>query len=115
MDIRYQSEQAVRLHVLGGASPLSIAARLVQMSGRRVELRTAEALPCGGAVKIEMEDSLLLGEVAGCSRTETSFCSLIHVREAIPSMSDLARLVAAVMNDSRTNTRERRESAIAAQ
>jgi hypothetical protein len=43
--------------------------------------------------------------VAACAPKEGAFIALIEVHEAIPSMSDLARLVAAVMNEGRSEAR----------
>jgi hypothetical protein len=102
MEIRYQPDQPVRLNVLGGASPRTIVARIVQLTGRRAELRVEEAIAHDTAVKIMLDDSMLLGEVAACAPAEGAFVVLIEVHEAIPSMSDLARLVAAVMNEGRS-------------
>jgi hypothetical protein len=101
MEIRYQPDQTIRLNVLGGTSPTAMSAQIVRMAGRRAQLRTNEALTCGTAVKLEMEDSLLLGEVSACSKENGQFLALIEVREAIPSMSDLARLISAVMDQGR--------------
>jgi hypothetical protein len=113
MDIRYQPEQPIRLNVLG-SSPRPVAAKVVQMSGKRIEVSTGEAIPCGTAIKIEMEDSLLLGEITACAPGQGEFRALVVVREAIPSMSNLARLVSAVMNEGRTAVRDRTEHAAAA-
>ncbi len=106
MEIRYQPDQPVRLNVLGGISPRVMAASMTHLSGRHAELRVAEVIAADAAVKIELDDSMLLGEVIACtSRDGGGYAARIQVVEAIPSMSDLARLVAAVMNESRSEVR----------
>ena len=106
MEIRYQPDQPVRLNVLGGISPRVMAASMAHLSGRYAELSVAEVIASDAAVKIELDDSMLLGEVVACtSRDGGGYVARIQVVEAIPSMSDLARLVAAVMNESRSEVR----------
>lgn len=100
MEIPYRPEQTVRLNVLG-AAPQTIPAQLRILVGRRAELRSESAVAPGTAVRIDLEDSMLLGEVAGCIPEGSLFAAQIEVVEAIPSLSDLARLVAAVMNEGR--------------
>ncbi|HYI97867.1 MAG TPA: hypothetical protein VEX68_30290 [Bryobacteraceae bacterium] len=105
MEIRYQPDQPVRLNVLGGISPRAMAASMIHLSGRHAELRVAEVIAADAAVKIELDDSMLLGEVLACSPRDGAYVAGIRVVEAIPSMSNLARLVAAVMNESRSESR----------
>ena len=75
--------------------------------GRRAEVRSECAVAPGTAVRIDLEDSMLLGEVAGCGSEGPLFVTQIEVVQAIPSLSDLARLVAAVMNEGRVEMGDR--------
>ena len=106
MEIPYRPEESVRLNVLG-ASPQTIPAQLRILVGRRAELRSECAVTPGTAVRIDLEDSMLLGEVAGCGTEGSLFVTQIEVVQAIPSLSDLARLVAAVMNEGRVDMGDR--------
>jgi len=61
-------------------------------------------LPTGAAVRIDMNDSTLMGEIAGCSSIAAqNFLACVNVREAVPTLSDLGRLITAVMNASHPN------------
>ena len=106
MEIPYRPEQSVRLNVLG-AAPQTIPAQLRILVGRRAELKSESAVAPGTAVRIDLEDSMLLGEVAECGSDGPHFVTQIEVVQAIPSLSDLARLVAAVMNDGRVEVGDR--------
>lgn len=106
MEIRYQPDQPILLTVLGGAAPRQMPARMVQMSGRRAQLCMSEAIACGTPLKIQTDDSMLLGEVSACGADMGSFFALVEIQDAIPSMSALAKLVAAVMNEGRGQARE---------
>jgi|SRR4051794_37161154 len=109
MEIRYQPEQLVRLNVLG-AVPQTFDARIVNLTGRRASLRVEKTIAAGAPIRIDLEDSMLLGEVTA-SVTDASGCLVdIEVLEAIPSLSDLARLVAAVMNEARSEVPEKTTS-----
>lgn len=57
---------------------------------------------------------MLLGEITGCSLDSSAFTAQVEVVEAIPSLSDLARLVAAVMNEGRSESRDRQTAKAAA-
>jgi hypothetical protein len=112
MEISYRPEQSVRLNVLG-AAPQTIPAQLRILVGRRAELRSESAVTPGTAVRIDLEDSMLLGEVAGCGSEGSLFVTQVEVVEAIPSLSDLARLVSAVMNEGRVEVSDRNFARVA--
>jgi hypothetical protein len=104
-DIQYRPDQTVPLNILGD-SPEALTAQIVTLSGRRASLKVHGNIAAGTAVRIDLNDSMLLGEIAGCVSGVSGFVAHVEVIEAIPSMSDLARLVSAVMNETRTELRE---------
>jgi len=104
-EIQYRPEQTVRLNILGD-SPETLTAQMVTLSGRRASLNVQGNIAAGKAVRIDLNDSMLLGEIAGCVSALSGFVAHVEVIEAIPSMSDLAKLVSAVMNESRTEIKE---------
>lgn len=90
----------VLVRVLGGDSAFSIPASMRNFSGQGMNLEVYEPVPIGAAVEIELGDQLWLGEVC---RTHTSAAGSyigVRLRQAVPSMSGLARLVSAVMGES---------------
>jgi hypothetical protein len=50
-------------------------------------------------LRIDLEDCRLLGEVSACESESGLYLIRMDVCEAIPAMSDLARLMSAVMSD----------------
>src|SRR4051812_15991560 len=106
MEIRYQPEQIINLQILG-AGAQRLPARLATLTGRNAALKLDRGIEFGAAVRIDLEDSMLLGEVCGCCGDLNGFTVQVHVLEAIPSMSDLARLVSAVMNEGRSAAPDR--------
>ena len=100
MEIRYQPDQPVRVTIL--PSRHSIRGEIVQMKNRAAILRFEEAVAYDTPIRLDFDDSLVLGEVIACVPEGTSFLVSLEVVEAIASVSDLARLVGAVMQDGRS-------------
>lgn len=99
-EICYLPDQPARLTLLG-ASQYTLTGQMVKLAGRCANVRLDEAVAHGTAVRIDLNDSLLLGEVSTCVSESDGFVATIGIVEAIPSLSDLAKLVAAVMNEAR--------------
>jgi hypothetical protein len=106
-EICYLPDQPARLTLLG-ASQHTLTAQMVKLAGRCASIRLDKAVPHGTAVRIDLNDSLLLGEVSKCVSESDGFVATIGIVEAIPSLSDLAKLVAAVMNEARPVAPERK-------
>lgn len=96
MEIRFQPNQPVRLSVLSGL-PQTLTAVIVHLNGRDAKLQASQYIPTGSAIRIDLDDSMLLGEITGCISEQEQFGIAVNITEAIPSMSDLARLVSALM------------------
>jgi PilZ domain len=62
---RFEIDQQISVILLGDSETV-IPAKIVNLSGRGMGLECGLALPPGGAVKIELADTLLLGEVVYC-------------------------------------------------
>jgi hypothetical protein len=99
-ELRYQPNQEIRLTVLGDDSH-RVPARIINFSGRGISLAVEQPVRTGDAIRLDMEDSLLLGEVAYCQAQDGKFAIGVHLHEVIPSLSALANLVANVMSDGR--------------
>jgi hypothetical protein len=96
MEIRFQPNQPVRLSVLSGL-PQTLTASIVHLDGRDARLQAPQPIPAGSAIRIDLDDSMLLGEITGCISEQEQYGIQVNITEAIPSMSDLARLVSALM------------------
>jgi hypothetical protein len=99
MEIRFQPNQPVRLSVLSGL-PQALTARIINLNGRSADLQVEQQISAGSAIRIDLDDSMLLAEIIECSSEQGQFRIHISITEAIPSMSDLARLVSALMCES---------------
>jgi hypothetical protein len=89
--------QTIPLNVSSG-SPRSMTAQVVSLDYCRADLWLDRAIPRGTAVLLDVNDGMILGEVANCTREAGKFRAKVTVREAIPLVSDLARLANALRN-----------------
>jgi hypothetical protein len=99
MEIRFQPNQPVRLSVLSGL-PQALTARIINLNGRSADLQVEQQILAGSVIRIDLDDSMLLAEIIECSSEQEQFRIHICITEAIPSMSDLAHLVSALMCES---------------
>jgi hypothetical protein len=51
------------------------------------------AIPAGALIRIDIEDTVLLGEVVHCRATHAGFAAGIHVRHALYGVSELTAVV----------------------
>jgi hypothetical protein len=61
-ELKWQPEQAVELSVLGEGGRAGTA-RILELSGKRMRVEAAPAVPPGAAVRLEWDGQLVLGEV----------------------------------------------------
>lgn len=80
---------------------------MVNISGKGISLAAQEKLEVGAAVRIDFDDSLWLGEVCHCHEQGQDQIIGIKLDQVIPSISELARLVSAVMGESDVKQRDR--------
>ena len=90
-EIRFDIDQPVVVTVLE-ASREVIQAVVKNTSGCGLGLETKSAIPCGAAIKIEVEDTILLGEAVYCRQDQQSFLVGITLKHALYGAADLARL-----------------------
>jgi hypothetical protein len=93
---RFEFDQDVILTLLGNA-PVSVQARLANLSGRGALIRVPEPLPVGAPVRITWGDKLLLGEISHVEKGPDGYSAGIQLESSLTSLADLQRLMAAVM------------------
>ena len=80
---------------------LPLAARVTERDGRRLTLHVDKHLEREAAIRIDVDDQVLLGEVLWCARTGTGYSAEVELDQAITSVHDLSRLVDALMRQDR--------------
>jgi len=95
---RIQASEPAQLTVLGERET-TWPATVVDLSGRGLRVRAESPIAAGAAVKIEINDALLLGDV--CYSIPESGCCLIgiEVDQVLTGLSDVAKLNRALLTE----------------
>ncbi len=100
-DFRFETKQPVGLTILGKLSrdaDIHVRAFVVNISGRGVSLTTESDVPVNSAVRVDLGNHILLGEVCHGRQTGPSeYVCGVRLEQALTATEDLAKLVAAVM------------------
>jgi hypothetical protein len=88
---RIPVEHPIILTVLGDHE-IRLVASVKDASPRGVGIETAERLPPGAAVKIEIGDSIFLGEVMYCRAAGRGFFAGIELTQVLNGLAALSRL-----------------------
>ena len=91
-EMRFQANESVAITVLGEAD-IRFRGHMKNVSGRGIGLETEIPVVVGTAIKIELEDSLLLGEVIFCRQDEASFYVGVELEHALNGLAELSRIV----------------------
>ena len=90
-DHRITTEQPVGLTILG-APERRLTATIKNSSGRGLGLILPEFVPTGAAVKIEIGDSIFLGEAMYCKAMEGGYFLGIELTEVLSGLAALNRM-----------------------
>jgi hypothetical protein len=90
-ETRFTADQPVELTVLG-ETPRRLPAIVKDASGRGLRVEVREAVALGAAVKIQLEDSILLGEAMYCRRAEDGYFVGIRLAEILRGLAELGRV-----------------------
>ena len=107
----------MRMSVLGADSRVEDA-QVVCVSATDAAMWGTQPVAIDAALRIDAGDAMLLGEVVSCRKGDGGYAINVHLNQIIPSLSDLGRLISAVMCESggKTDRPERRaRAAVAAQ
>lgn len=99
-DRRFDAETQLQMAVLRMDGEEHVPARLRNLSGRGMSLLLEGPVPVGTAVRVEIGDRLLLGEICHVREEANGFLTGLRLQHSLTSMTDLARLVAAIMGES---------------
>ena len=81
----------VHITILGD-KPERLVGEVETCTGSGMKLRTPRPLPVGGALKIEWQNTLMLGEVRQCLEQEGQFSAGIEIAHALFNTEEIARL-----------------------
>jgi hypothetical protein len=89
---RFETDQEVTVTLLGDVE-IGFAGRIVNVSGKGMCLDIPQAVPAGGAIKLEVEDTLVLGEVIYCRPFAGRYQIGVALQEALYHTKALAALL----------------------
>lgn len=88
----------VRLTILGEQDQ-GLWAQLEDVSGRSALLRVASRVPLNTAVRIDLDDMLLLGEICYCSPERDDFRVGVVIDQTLTGINDILALSRSLMNE----------------
>jgi hypothetical protein len=78
---------------------LEAPARILDVSPKGMRLGIAESIPVGSLLRIELEDSVIFGEVRYCEDRKTWFAVGLYVEQILMGTSPLSRLVSGLLDE----------------
>jgi hypothetical protein len=87
---RFVADQSVVVTVLGDHETQHTA-RIRNASGRGLSIDMPSAVPPGAAIKIELEDSFLLGEAVYCKGGPGSYLLGVELDQVLCGLSELGK------------------------
>ncbi len=91
-DSRFQTDQAIQITVYGQPD-IQMPAKVKNVSGRGVGLVVKGPIAAGAALKIVLDDTILLGEVIYCRCQDGGYYAGIVLEQALVGLADLALAV----------------------
>ena len=95
---RFEADQAVVLTVLSDP-PTRIEARVKNASGRGLGLVAGAPVDPGAAVRIELEDAVVLGEAIYCRRESDGHFIGVELDQVLVGLTELGRNLAAFTSE----------------
>src|SRR5512146_2790744 len=91
---RFSADQAVIIHVIGEPET-RFPAKVTNYSGRGLALESPRALQPGTAIRIDLDDAMILGEAVYCREDAHSWFAGIEIDQTLCGLSAIARMVQA--------------------
>lgn len=76
--------------------------KLEQLSGAGARVTSPVPLQPGTPLRLDLADTLLLGECVHCQAVEGGFALGIHLEHSLGNVGELRRLMSALMNEAQT-------------
>ena len=94
---RFTTDQPVVVQVLSDP-PARMAARVTNTSGRGLGLLTAAPIPPGAAIRIELDDDLVLGESIYCHTEEGRYLVGVELDQVLVGLTELGKRLEGFMH-----------------
>jgi len=98
-ETRPQTDQPIEVTILV-EPPVQCRGRVVDISGRGLRLELPLQIALGAAVRVDLCDSLLLGEVCHCGPAGDSFSVGIMLEESLTGLTELENLNRSLLAES---------------
>jgi hypothetical protein len=87
-------DEVFTLKMLGDTNERCVACEVVKLAGRRLVVKVSGYISSDTGIRIDCDDSFLLGEVLACWREGpgSEIFAAIELRQAMPRLTELARL-----------------------
>ncbi|MBI3278445.1 MAG: hypothetical protein HYZ57_01230 [Acidobacteria bacterium] len=86
--------------VLLGERDTRLRARLIDVCVTSATLVLDRALPTASPVRLDYDDTIVLGEVAACRPVGSRFLIQVQLEQVLSPISDIARLVMSLLGES---------------
>ena len=96
---RFETSKPVRVTLLGD-DEVSLEGRMVEISGCGMRLMLEEPLPVSAAVRVDYNDTLLLGEVCHATRQGESYTVGLALDQVLYELTRLSKLAEALPDHS---------------
>lgn len=90
----------------GGEDAVELPVRVENVSGNGAQIRLLWRLPVSACVKLVLEDSLYLGEVAYCHESDEGYQAGLVLEHAVHSLHGLQNLMRSLQAESVTRHRD---------
>jgi hypothetical protein len=94
---RFQADQPVVVTILT-EPPVRMAARVKNASGRGLGLVSPQPIPSGAAIRIEIDDAVVLGESIYCRSQQGSHLVGVELDQVLVGLTELGRKLEALMH-----------------
>ncbi|HTS75448.1 MAG TPA: PilZ domain-containing protein [Bryobacteraceae bacterium] len=91
-ELRLKADAPAKVEILGEHRGLAGEGRILDVSGRGMLVSVPFPIACGSPVRIESEDTLLLGEVCRAEANGSEWRIAVKVRHSLSGMAELVRL-----------------------
>ena len=108
-ETRFSTDQPVNVTILGERQ-MTILGRIANVSEKGMRLLTSAGAPPGVAIRVDVEGTVLLGEVCYCIREGSGYAIGLQLERVLTLTEDLSRLIRHLLEESDAGQDNRRQS-----